>query len=248
MTKQNLNPNPDPNPDPANDNGGAVAPALKASALTSTALAALAATFKTVDTTSIGGRPVQPLMQFKSREGGIWAFGGRRTIPEPDSLWAVNPASFQWGWVCWGDSSKILGEKLVPISQPLPDVTELPDKGFPWQQEMAVNLKCISGTDAGTEVVFKTNTEGGKGEVVRLIEAVHDRLSGQHDGKVSPVVRLENSSYPHSQYGKTWVPILTIVDWMPLDGPAPAPASPPPPTSPPPPVTASEQPRRRRVA
>ena len=123
-------------------------------------------------------------MQFKSREGGIWAFGQRRTIPEPDSLWAVNPASFQWGWVCWGDGNKILGEKLVPISQPLPDVTKLPDKGFPWQQEMAVNLKCVSGTDAGTEVVFKTNTEGGKGELVRLIEAVRDRLSGQHDGKV----------------------------------------------------------------
>ena len=94
---QNLDPNLDPNPDPANDNGGAIAPAPKASALASAALTALAATFKTVDTTSIGGRPVQPLMQFKSREGGIWVFGQRRTIPEPDSLWAVNPASFQWG-------------------------------------------------------------------------------------------------------------------------------------------------------
>jgi hypothetical protein len=212
---------------------------LKASALASTALAALAATFKTVDTTSIGGRPVQPLMQFKSREGGIWAFGGRRTIPEPDSLWAVNPASFQWGWVCWGDSGKILGEKLVPISQPLPDVMELPDKGFPWQQEMAVSLKCVSGTDAGREVVFKTNTEGGKGEVIRLIEAVRDRLNGQHEGRVSPIVRLENSSYPHPQYGKTWIPVLPVADWMLLDGPPPVsePVSPPP----------TEQPRRRRV-
>jgi hypothetical protein len=239
MTNQNLNPNPDPNPDPANDNGGAIAPTPKGSALASTALTALAAAFKTVDTTSIGGRPVQPLMQFKSREGGIWAFGQRRTIPEPDSLWAVNPASFQWGWVCWGDSSKILGERLVPISQPLPDVTEMPDKGFPWQQEMAVNLKCISGTDAGTETQFKTNTEGGKGEVIRLIEAVRDRLGGQHEGKVSPIVRLENSSYPHQQYGKTWVPLLTVVDWMPLDGPAPAPA--------PEPAPAPIAPRRRRV-
>jgi hypothetical protein len=239
MTKQNLNPNPDPNPDFANDNGGAIAPAPKGSLLASAALTALAATFKTVDTTSIGGRPVMPLMQFKSREGGIWAFGQRRTLPEPNSLWAVNPASFLWGWVCWGDSSKILGEKLVPISQPLPDVTKMPDKGFPWQQEMAVNLKCVSGTDAGTEVAFKTNTEGGKGEVIRLIEAVGDRLGGQHEGRVSPIVRLENSSYPHLQYGKTWVPLLTIADWMPLDGPAPAPT----PTSPPP----AEQPRRRRV-
>ena len=232
----------DPDPDPANDNGRASAPVTDSASRrrASPALTALAATFKTVDTTSIGGRPIHPLMQFKSREGGIWAFGQRRTIPEPDSLWAVNPTSFQWGWVCWGDGNKILGEKLVSISEPLPDVTKLPDKGFPWQQQMAVNLKCVSGTDAGTEVVFKTNTEGGKGEVIRLIEAVRDRLSGQHEGKVSPIVQLESSSYPHQQYGKTWVPVLTIADWMSLDGPAPAPepASPPPPT---------EQPRRRRV-
>jgi hypothetical protein len=236
MTKQNLN----PNPDPANDNSGAVAPALKASALASTALTALAATFKNVDTTSIGGRPTRPILQFKSREGGIFVFGTRRTIPEPDSLWAVNPASFLWGWVCWGDGNKTLGGKLVSIGEPLPDVTQLPDKGFPWQEEMAVDLKCVSGTDAGTEVVFKTNTEGGKGEVIRLIEAVRDRLNGgQHDDKVSPIVRLENSSYPHPQYGKTWIPVLPVADWMSLDGPPPVsePVSPPP----------TEQPRRRRV-
>ena len=104
------------------------------------------------------------MMQFRSREGGIWTYGQRRTIPEPGSLWAVNPASFQWGWVCWGDNNKMLGEKLVSISKPMPDVTELPDHGFPWQQEMAFTMKCISGVDAGTEVIFKTKTEGGRGE------------------------------------------------------------------------------------
>jgi hypothetical protein len=243
MATQNLNPNPNPNPGPANDNGGAIAPAPKGSLLASAALTTLAAIFKTVDTTSIGGRPIRPLMQFKSREGGIWVFGQRRTSPEPDSQWAINPVSFLWGWVCWGDGSQILGEKLVSIGEPLPDVTQLPDKGFPWQQEMAVDLKCVSGTDAGTEVTFKTNTEGGKGEVRQLIDAVSGRLRGQHDDKVAPIVRLENSSYPHQQYGKTWVPVLTIVDWMPLDGPTPEPA--PAPTSPPPPT---EHPRKRRVA
>jgi hypothetical protein len=239
MTQQN-DPNLDPNLDPANDNGGAIAPASRANALASTALTALAATFKNVDTTSIGGRPTRPILQFKSREGGIFVFGTRRTIPEPDSLWAVNPASFRLGWVCWGDGTKPLGERLVSIGEPLPDVTQLPDKGFPWQQGMAVDLKCVSGTDAGTEVVFKTNTEGGKGEVIRLIEAVRDRLNGgQHDDKVSPIVRLENSSYPHPQYGKTWIPVLPVADWMSLDGPPPVsePVSPPP----------TEQPRRRRV-
>ena len=240
---------PELDPGPANDNGGggAVAPTPKGGALASTALTALVATFKSVDTTSIGGRSGLPLLQFKSREdSGTWMFGQRRTIPEPGSLWAVNPKSFKWGWICWGDGNKVLGERLVPISQPLPDVTELPDKGFPWQQEMAVNLKCIGGTDAGAEVVFKTTTTGGKQEVVRLIDEVRDRLNGgQHDGKVSPIVQLEKNSYPHSQYGRTWTPVLTIMDWMSLDGPEPAPA--PAPVSPSPSPSATEQPRRRRV-
>ena len=121
--------------------------------------------------------------------------------------------------------------KLVPISQPMPDVTELPDKGFPWQQEMAVDLKCVTGTDAGTEVVFKTNTEGGKGEVIRLIEAVRDRSTAASttarsrrscDSKTPPT-RISSTARPGSR-------VLTVADWMSLDGPAPvpAPASPPP--------------------
>ena len=128
----NLDPDLDPDldPSPANNNGRAIASALKASTLATTALMAVVTTFKTVDTTPIGGRSVSPTLQFKSREGGIWMFGRSRTIPQPDSQWAVNPASFLWGWVCWGDSSKTLGEKLVPISQPLPDPAGLPDTGF----------------------------------------------------------------------------------------------------------------------
>ena len=177
MTKQNLNPNPDPNPDPANDNGGAVASASKGSALASTALAALAATFKTVDTTSIGGRPVQPLMQFKSREGGIWAFGRSADHPR-----ARQPVGGQSRRRSSGDGSagataaRYSAKSSCPSASRCPTSRNCPIRASRGSRRWAVNLKCISGTDAGTEVVFKTNTEGGKGEVVRLIEAVHDRL------------------------------------------------------------------------
>jgi hypothetical protein len=240
MTEVKPDHDPDRDHDPANGNGRAITSAPNVNTLlASTALMALAATFKMVDTSSVSNRSIHPLMQFKSREGGTWAFGQRRTIPEPDSLWAINPASFQWGWVCWRDG-KVIGEKLVSISEPLPDVTKLSDTGFPWQQEMAVNMKCVSGVDAGTEVVFKTNTEGGRAEISQIIDAVRHRFDEQHEGKVSPIVKLESSSYPHPQYGKTWIPVMPITDWMLLDGPAPAPE----PASPPP----TEQPRRRRIA
>ena len=252
MSKHNLDPNPNPNPNsanengkasaPANDNGGAITPALRASAYASTALTALAAAFKTVDTTSIGRRPVFPLMLYKSRENK-WTFGRQQTIPEPNSLWAINPSTFQWGWVCFDGSNTPVGEKLVSLSDPLPDAAKLQDTGFPWQQQMAVNVKCITGVDAGAEAIFKTNTEGGKGEVARLIEAVGDRLNMPHGGKVSPIVQLGDSSYGHDKYGKTFIPVLTIVDWMSLDGPASPPPPPPSETTSP----APEQPRRRRV-
>jgi hypothetical protein len=122
----------------------------------------------------------------------------------------------------------------------MPSLAELPDKGSPWQEQWAFNLKCLDGADAGTEVIYKPTTVGGLQAVAGLIEAVRDRLaSSQHDNKVSPIVLLEKDSYLHSEHGKQWTPILTIIDWMSLSGPAPAPK----PEAPPP----TEQPRRRRV-
>ena len=172
-------------------------------------------------------------------------FGQKRTIVEDGSRWAVNPRTFQRGYICFGDGNKVLGEQLVPVSQPMPDVTELPDMGFEWQEQWAVNMKCLTGADAGIEVVFKTDDRRrhpGRRRADRGGARPPQRRPARRQGL--PIVLLEKDSYPHSQYGKIWIPVLTIVDWMPLDGPAPAPAPPPPPS---PPSSAAEQPRRRRV-
>jgi hypothetical protein len=223
-----------------NDNGDrAIAPSPAGGALTS--LAALSTALAAVDTSSVAGRSGLPMLQFKRDGDGTWLFGQKRTIIEDGSRWAANPLSFKWGYIAFTSDAKVAGERLVSVSQPKPEVTELPDKGE-WTEEWTVNLRCIDGTDAGIEVVYKPTTVGGVQAVAGLIDAVRDRLnSGQHGGKVAPVVHLEKDSYVHGQFGRVWTPVLTIVDWMPLDGPAPAPE----PTSPPPP---SEQPRRRRVA
>jgi hypothetical protein len=250
MTK--TKPDHDPSADPdnhANDNAANKAPVAVTPAEGALAsLTALATVLSNVDTASVAGRSGYPLLQFKRDGNGTWTFGQRRTVVEDGSRWAVNPTTFKRGYICFDAANKVIGEKLLSVSQPAPDPAELPDKGFEWHPQWAVNLKCVSGTDAGVEVAFKPTTVGGIQAIGGLIEAIRDRLNGgQHDGKVSPIVLLEKDNYQHGQFGKVWTPLLTIADWMSLQGPAPAPASPPPPPKSPPPVTTSEQPRRRRV-
>jgi hypothetical protein len=245
MIKRNPDLEPEPGHEPGhdNDNGGAVAPAPAAGALAS--LTARGTTLANVDISGAGGAGL-PMMQFKSRENnGTWMYGQRRTIVDDDSRWAFNPTTFQRGYVCFDAANKRIGEKILPVSLPMPDPTELPDHGFKWNEEWSVGMKGITGPDAGVEVVFKTTTVGGIGAVKGLIGEVRDRINGgQHEGKVVPIALLKKDSYQHGEYGKTWFPVLETVDWISLSGPAPAPK---PPASPSPPAN-DEQPRRRRVA
>jgi hypothetical protein len=239
--------NHDRDSDHANDNGEheklggkQVAPAPAAGGALAS-LAALQTALANVNTAAIIGRTGLPMLLFKREGSGTWMFGQKKTIPEAGSRWAVNPMTFKWGFICFSDTNKVVGEHLVPVSQPKPVITEMQDTGFPWQEEWAVNMKCISGADAGVEVVFKATTDGQIKALVTMIDLVRDRInSGQHDGKIAPIVLLEKDSYQHGQYGKVWFPVLNNVDWMPLSGPAPAPE--------PAPQSPSEQPRRRRVA
>jgi hypothetical protein len=247
MSKSNHDHDRDSDHAHANDNGkgeherpgSPTAPAPTAGgALTS--LATLQVALAKVNTAAILGRSGLPMMLFKREGSGTWMFGQRRTIPEPGSKWAINPLTFKWGCISFSDANKVVGEVLVSVSTPKPLITEMADTGFPWQEEWAVNMKCISGADAGVEVTFKANTDGGIKAIVILLDQVRDRLNeGQHDGKIAPIALLDKDSYQHVQHGKVWLPVLNIIDWMPLDGPAPAPAPEPPPI---------EQPRRRRVA
>jgi hypothetical protein len=248
-------PNNDPNPNEQGENK-AVAPIQAGGALASASLTALVTMLNGVDAAALAGRSGIPLLQFKSREDGTWRYGQRRAAVEEGSLWAVNLLSMRHGWVCFGPDNKPVGERLVPINQPMPAFAELPNLGPTWQEQWSAGMRCTSGTDSGVEVLFKASTVGGINVLAGLIEAVRDRAnSGQHGDIVVPVVSLDRDSYQHQKYGRVWIPILTIRDWMSLAGPTPAstpPAAPPtPPTTPPTgpaTATAAEQPRRRRVA
>ena len=252
MTKPKHDHDHDPHSDHdnhANDNDANKAPvAVTPAGGALASLTALATILNNVDTTSAAGRSGHPMLQFKREGDGTWMYGQRKTKPEPGGRWAVNPMTFQRGYICFGATNNFLGEKLLPVSQPMLDPAELPNKGFEWKEQWAVNLKCLDGSDAGVEVVYKATTTAASRP-----SAACSKRSATGSTAVSTTARSRRScsskrtSYPHGQYGKTWIPVLTIIDWMSMARPGAGAGAPPPPASPPSSPPPAEQPRRRRV-
>ena len=132
------------NNDNNHDPGYAKSPATTgpASSGALASLDSLTATLNAVDTSGAAGRSTLQMLSFKREGDGTWMYGQRRTIVEEDSTWAVNPRSFKRGFICFGDGKKVVGERLVSVTQPAPDRSELPDTGYEWSEQWSVNMKC----------------------------------------------------------------------------------------------------------
>lgn len=153
----------------------------------------------------------------KMDKTGHWVFGADQEEVEDDSLWAVNPFSFLHGFIAWGEG-EVLGEKMVPVTQPLPDV-DAPPPGAKrgWEPQVGFSLKCISGQDEGMEARYTTTSVGGK----RAVQALAVEIAGQVEKdqtKPVPVVRLKRDSYSHKSYGKVFTPVFDVQRWMSMDG------------------------------
>lgn len=155
----------------------------------------------------------------KMDKRGDWVFGANQTEVQPDTLWAVNPASFVHGYIAWGDAV-VLGEKMVPITEPLPATGEVPagaEKG--WQMQVGMGLKCISGPDKDMEVRFTVTSVGGKRAVQELGVTIAQHIEADQTKPV-PIVKLKTDSYKHKMYGKIFTPVFDIVEWVGMDGKA----------------------------
>lgn len=151
---------------------------------------------------------------------GEFLYGKEETLVEEGSLWAVNPASFEHGWVAWGDEEhgtkgKNLGEKMGPAAQPLFPEEDLPKVDGSWSKAIAFSLSCINGEDEGTLCLYKANSLGGRRAYGDLLEGIVERIT-KGDAEIVPIVMLRADSYRHSSYGKTWFPIFEVVEWRTL--------------------------------
>jgi hypothetical protein len=170
--------------------------------------------------TDVGAAGVVILKMDKT---GHWVFGADQTEVEDDSTWAVNPFSFVHGFIAWGDG-EVLGEKMVSVSQPLPELEAAPPmarKG--WETQVGMSMKCLSGEDKGMEVRYTTTSVGGKRSVQALAVAIATQVD--LDPKLPvPIVNLEKEHYSHKSYGRIYTPIFKVTSWMSMTDEAGTPA------------------------
>lgn len=155
----------------------------------------------------------------KMDKTGHWVFGADQTEVEDDATWAVNPFSFVHGFIAWGDGD-VLGEKMVSVSQPLPDLDGAPPAAKRgWETQVGLSLKCISGEDKGLEVRFSTTSVGGKRAVQALAVAIANQVETDQATPV-PVILLKKEHYQHKSYGKIYTPVFEIKEWVGMDAEA----------------------------
>ena len=164
---------------------------------------------------SVGGADGVAIL--KMDKTGHWVFGADQTEVEDGSTWAVNPFSFVHGYIAWGDG-EVLAEKMVPVSEPLPEVDPAPPQAKRgWELQVGMGLKCTSGEDEGLEVRYSVTSVGGKRAVQKLALDIAAQVETD-PSKPVPVVKLKKDHYTHKSYGRIFTPVFEIVGWMGLDG------------------------------
>lgn len=153
----------------------------------------------------------------KMDKTGHWVFGADQTEVEDGSSWAINPFSFIHGFIAWGDG-EVLGEKMVPVSSPLPEMDVAPPNAKRgWETQVGMSLKCMDGEDKDMEARFSTTSVGGKRAVQALALAIAQQVDAD-PSKPVPVVALKREHYQHKSYGRIYTPVFEILKWIGMDG------------------------------
>jgi hypothetical protein len=138
---------------------------------------------------------------------GSWLYGAEGIEVEEGALIAVDPTSFQHGYILW-EQSKVVAERMASVADPRPQGAG--------SEQLAFNAVIATGADKGVELIFKTTAHGGKEAVRNLIRQIVERMA-QTD-TIVPLVELKNESYRHKEYGRIWKPIFAVAQWAALTG------------------------------
>jgi hypothetical protein len=158
---------------------------------------------------------------------GDWVTGDDEDLEEGLEL-VANMDQLMCGWIKWIDqrpSEQIMGPVAEGYQAPRRNTLgdndqaewEVDQEGRPrdpWQFSNYIVMK-EPGQDTSAEFLytFATSSKGGLGAIGALCKEYGKEMRRRPDEY--PIVKLGGDSYNHREYGRTKVPLLTIVGWEP---------------------------------
>ncbi len=197
------------------------------------------------------GEQASSVRTYITFKNGEYLFGVEDDVIPLGTRFVANMPGLRVGWKRWAggrvtdDLLDLLADAVPPRRRnDLGDLDqglwELDDKKQPRDPWQFTNELTLRGVETGDEFVFATSSKGGLGAIGELCKA-YGKLYRQKPGLL-PVIELGHDHYAHKVYGKTYFPVLKLVDWVldaadqPVDAPTvappPAPAKAPEPAAP----------------
>lgn len=142
---------------------------------------------------------------------GEWRFGREQEEVGKDLL-LVNTNSICHGWVLWADNKAT--KTLVTFDQDMPEPPEPVGAAQPSEARAFAGAFYDDGKP-GENVIFETNSFGGRKAVDNLIREIYTRVVGGEAEFIYPLVKLENESYRNKKYMNKLIynPVFTIEGW-----------------------------------
>ena len=164
---------------------------------------------------------------------GEWLLGQNDDEVALGRRLAANMSELSIGWIRWADGKPaerrmgLLSQGFKPEARDALGFTEQRDwetdeQGQPKDPWNFTNELPLADPETGEQMTFSASSKGGIGAIGNLCKA-YGREYRQREGLV-PVIDLQRDSYKHAKYGKTYVPVMNIVDWI-DNATVPAPAS-----------------------
>lgn len=146
---------------------------------------------------------------------------------------AANMAELSIGWIRWSEGKPaerrfgLLAEGYKPEPRDALGYTdqtlwETDKDGKPIDPWSFTNELPVADPESGEQMTISMSSKGGIGAMGNLCKA-YGREYRQRAGFV-PIIELGRDSYIHREYGKLYVPVMTIVDWV-ENGAVPEPAN-----------------------
>jgi hypothetical protein len=161
-----------------------------------------------------------PMSFLKMDKSGDWSYGAESDEIPAGTQFAVNPMSFQRGFVAWQDTrngqpAAKLDERMYSAFEELPEVDDPPKGSRGWEPQFGFSMKAINGGKiAGTELQYRSSSDGGKRAVAALMTEIAEGAAA-NPGKI-PLIVLDSRSYKHAAYGKIYAPTFKLVKWVPM--------------------------------